>query len=232
MQHLSEQSCRAGRGSVSARAAAQRRWRARSTSALCNVAHIQCPQQCFSSHKLKVLFASQIFEREGCRMAATACDDRTVKRGLTCSISGVIGVGMGVLFAPQFFEREGCRMVEMACEEHDRIAAGSQFITHTIGRVLGAMAPQPSAIDTRGYEVCAAGAVRCRPARWRRAQGVMVGMDCQGARGWVVRGALHPIRSACVPSAVRTKMIGMRPFCSQNSENPLVCRDLHDGALS
>ncbi|KAK9833303.1 hypothetical protein WJX81_004631 [Elliptochloris bilobata] len=51
-----------------------------------------------------------------------------------------------------FFEREGCRMVEMACEEHDRIAAGSQFITHTIGRVLGAMHPQPSAIDTRGYE--------------------------------------------------------------------------------
>ncbi len=44
-------------------------------------------------------------------------------------------------------------MVEMACEEHDRIAAGSQFITHTIGRVLGAMNPQPSAIDTRGYEV-------------------------------------------------------------------------------
>ena len=44
-------------------------------------------------------------------------------------------------------------MVEMACEEHDRIAAGSQFITHTIGRVLGAMEPKPSAIDTRGYEV-------------------------------------------------------------------------------
>ena len=43
-------------------------------------------------------------------------------------------------------------MVEMACEEHDRIAASSQFITHTIGRVLGAMNPQPSAIDTRGYE--------------------------------------------------------------------------------
>ena len=57
----------------------------------------------------------------------------------------------------QFFEREGCRMVEMACEEHDRIAAGSQFITHTIGRVLGAMEPKPSAIDTRGYEVRARG---------------------------------------------------------------------------
>ncbi len=67
--------------------------------------------------------------------------------------------------ARQFFEREGCRMVEMACEEHDRIAAGSQFITHTIGRVLGAMAPQPSAIDTRGYEArCPAS--RCSaPAR-------------------------------------------------------------------
>nr|DAD24857.1 TPA_asm: hypothetical protein HUJ06_026321 [Nelumbo nucifera] len=33
------------------------------------------------------------------------------------------------------FEREGCRMVEMSCEEHDRHAAGSQFITHTIGRL-------------------------------------------------------------------------------------------------
>lgn len=33
-----------------------------------------------------------------------------------------------------FYYWQGCRMVEMLCEEHDRYAAGSQFITHTIGR--------------------------------------------------------------------------------------------------
>ena len=31
----------------------------------------------------------------------------------------------------QFFSGQGCRMVEMTCEEHDRIAASTQFITHT-----------------------------------------------------------------------------------------------------
>ena len=56
-------------------------------------------------------------------------------------------------------------MVEMACEEHDRIAAGSQFITHTIGRVLGAMEPKPSAIDTRGYEVRARRTLRVASLR-------------------------------------------------------------------
>ena len=33
----------------------------------------------------------------------------------------------------QFFSSQGCRMVEMTCEEHDRIAASTQFITHTGG---------------------------------------------------------------------------------------------------
>ena len=37
------------------------------------------------------------------------------------------------------FADEGCRMVEMSCEEHDRQAASSQFITHTVGRMLGSM---------------------------------------------------------------------------------------------
>ncbi|KAK9864375.1 hypothetical protein WJX84_003599 [Apatococcus fuscideae] len=37
----------------------------------------------------------------------------------------------------QFFAEQGCRMVDMSCEEHDRLAAGTQFITHTVGRVLG-----------------------------------------------------------------------------------------------
>ena len=49
----------------------------------------------------------------------------------------------------QFFEREGCKMVEMSCEEHDRQAASTQFITHTVGRVLGAMELQATPIDTR-----------------------------------------------------------------------------------
>lgn len=43
-------------------------------------------------------------------------------------------------------------MVEMSCEEHDRQAASTQFITHTVGRVLGEMALQPTPIDTRGFE--------------------------------------------------------------------------------
>ncbi|KAK9803249.1 hypothetical protein WJX73_009784 [Symbiochloris irregularis] len=52
----------------------------------------------------------------------------------------------------QFFEGEGCRMVEMSCEEHDRIAASTQFLTHTVGRVLGAMDARATSIDTRGYQ--------------------------------------------------------------------------------
>ena len=43
-------------------------------------------------------------------------------------------------------------MVEMSCEEHDRHAASTQFITHTVGRVLGHMHPGPTPIDTRGYQ--------------------------------------------------------------------------------
>lgn len=31
---------------------------------------------------------------------------------------------------------QGCNMVEMTCEEHDKLAAKSQFLTHTIGRYL------------------------------------------------------------------------------------------------
>lgn len=40
-------------------------------------------------------------------------------------------------------------MVNMSCEEHDRQAASTQFITHTVGRVLGAMELQATPIDTR-----------------------------------------------------------------------------------
>jgi arogenate dehydrogenase (NADP+) len=43
-------------------------------------------------------------------------------------------------------------MVEMTCEEHDRQAASTQFITHTVGRVLGAMDLKTTEINTRGFE--------------------------------------------------------------------------------
>lgn len=52
----------------------------------------------------------------------------------------------------EFFAGEGCRMVEMSCEEHDRQAASTQFITHTVGRVLGAMQLTPTEINTKGFE--------------------------------------------------------------------------------
>ncbi|CAN4103579.1 unnamed protein product [Withania somnifera] len=50
------------------------------------------------------------------------------------------------------FEKEGCRMVPMTCAEHDRYAAGSQFITHTMGRVLEKLDLETTPINTKGYE--------------------------------------------------------------------------------
>ncbi|CAN7116052.1 unnamed protein product [Brassica rapa subsp. narinosa] len=50
------------------------------------------------------------------------------------------------------FERRGCEMVEMSCADHDRYAAGSQFITHTVGRVLETLKLQSTPINTKGYE--------------------------------------------------------------------------------
>ncbi|GLT74994.1 hypothetical protein SLA2020_467530 [Shorea laevis] len=50
------------------------------------------------------------------------------------------------------FAKEGCRMVEMSCDEHDRYAAGSQFVTHTMGRLLGEFGLESSQINTKGYE--------------------------------------------------------------------------------
>ena len=43
-------------------------------------------------------------------------------------------------------------MVEMTCEEHDCLAAGTQFITHIVGRVLGEMSLQSTSMDPKGYE--------------------------------------------------------------------------------
>ncbi|KAF7830905.1 arogenate dehydrogenase 1, chloroplastic-like [Senna tora] len=50
------------------------------------------------------------------------------------------------------FASEGCRMLEMSCEEHDRLAAKSQFITHTIGRSLAEMDIKPTPIDTKSFQ--------------------------------------------------------------------------------
>lgn len=50
------------------------------------------------------------------------------------------------------FAKEGCRMVEMSCTDHDRYAAGTQFVTHTMGRVLEKFGLESSPINTKGYE--------------------------------------------------------------------------------
>ncbi|CAJ1912796.1 unnamed protein product [Cylindrotheca closterium] len=50
------------------------------------------------------------------------------------------------------WEEEGCRMVPMSCQAHDAYAANSQFITHLMGRILGAQGLQMTPIDTKGFE--------------------------------------------------------------------------------
>nr|AYE54620.1 arogenate dehydrogenase beta [Microtea debilis] len=50
------------------------------------------------------------------------------------------------------FRREGCRVVEMTCAKHDEYAAGSQFITHFVGRVLEKLDLEDTPINTKGYE--------------------------------------------------------------------------------
>ncbi|KAK9076752.1 hypothetical protein SSX86_005086 [Deinandra increscens subsp. villosa] len=50
------------------------------------------------------------------------------------------------------FAREGCVMKEMTCAEHDQHAAESQFITHTVGRVLEKLNLDSTPINTKGYE--------------------------------------------------------------------------------
>ncbi|GJV18674.1 hypothetical protein Tco_1367694 [Tanacetum coccineum] len=49
------------------------------------------------------------------------------------------------------FEREGCLMREMTCAEHDMHAAESQFITHTVGRILEKFGLDSTPINTKGY---------------------------------------------------------------------------------
>jgi len=50
------------------------------------------------------------------------------------------------------FEREGCRMVEMSCAEHDAHAAETQFLTHSVGRMLAMLELRSTPINTKGYE--------------------------------------------------------------------------------
>ncbi|XP_047978307.1 arogenate dehydrogenase 1, chloroplastic-like [Salvia hispanica] len=52
----------------------------------------------------------------------------------------------------QIFATEGCKMMEMSCEEHDEFSARSQFLTHTVGRVLAEMEVEPTPIDTKGFQ--------------------------------------------------------------------------------
>ncbi|KAL6977515.1 ATP-binding cassette transporter CGR1 [Sarracenia purpurea var. burkii] len=52
----------------------------------------------------------------------------------------------------QIFQSEGCKMLEMSCEEHDKLAARSQFLTHTIGRVLSEMKIESTSIDTKNFQ--------------------------------------------------------------------------------
>mmetsp|Transcript_9821 Transcript_9821/g.23945 ORF Transcript_9821/g.23945 Transcript_9821/m.23945 type:complete len:430 (-) Transcript_9821:113-1402(-) len=50
------------------------------------------------------------------------------------------------------WEEEGCRMVPLSCKAHDEFAANSQFITHLMGRILGAQGLQKTPIDTKGFK--------------------------------------------------------------------------------
>ncbi|KDP22757.1 hypothetical protein JCGZ_02462 [Jatropha curcas] len=43
-------------------------------------------------------------------------------------------------------------MLEMSCQDQDKYAAGSQFITHTVGRVLKMLKLESTPINTKGYE--------------------------------------------------------------------------------
>jgi len=50
------------------------------------------------------------------------------------------------------WEEEGCEMISMSCKEHDEFTASSQFITHLMGRILGAQGLQATPIDTKGFQ--------------------------------------------------------------------------------
>lgn len=43
-------------------------------------------------------------------------------------------------------------MISMSCKSHDGFTANSQFITHLMGRILGAQGLQATPIDTKGFQ--------------------------------------------------------------------------------
>ena len=43
-------------------------------------------------------------------------------------------------------------MVQMTCSEHDEYAASSQFLTHTMGRLLNGLNVRSTPINTKGFE--------------------------------------------------------------------------------
>ncbi|EXB25853.1 Arogenate dehydrogenase 1 [Morus notabilis] len=45
-----------------------------------------------------------------------------------------------------------CIMLQMPCGEHDKMAARSQFLTHTIGRILYEMEINSTPMNTKGFE--------------------------------------------------------------------------------
>jgi len=51
-----------------------------------------------------------------------------------------------------FFEDKGCRMVQISSEEHDKLASGTQFITHFTGRMLSSLDLKATEIDTTGFK--------------------------------------------------------------------------------
>ncbi|KAF3791802.1 Arogenate dehydrogenase 2 [Nymphaea thermarum] len=89
----------------------------------------------------------RIFEQEASPLPSYGHGDT----GLT-TVSIVILALEDVLLIYDLHASQGCRMVEMTCEEHDRHAAGSQFITHTIGRILSYLNLESTPINTKGYE--------------------------------------------------------------------------------
>jgi prephenate dehydrogenase len=50
------------------------------------------------------------------------------------------------------WEEEGCNMIPMSCKEHDEFTANSQFVTHLMGRILGAQGLQATPVDTKGFQ--------------------------------------------------------------------------------
>lgn len=80
--------------------------------------------------------------------------------------------------ALQFFANEGCNMVEMTCEEHDRHAASTQFITHTVSAGRSSSTSQGGWTGVRGCGWVERGEwvlARCQRA-------------VDHAHGWVVGG--------------------------------------------